>query len=253
MKTPRDIAVHASGFVALAFAFAFALPALGAQGDRPRDPPKAPPPAAVVPTPPPGPKAPRPSAVEGGSLYAIQERKYRPGHEFRVAGGYLPQDAFYKGTTLDLSYAYHFNDFFSWEALRGMYSDNKDTDLTTRLRTEFKVVNDPYEKVQYMLMSHFQLTPFYGKQTWMNRGVLHQELYFLAGPSGVGWVIHENGHADHQKNFRPSVDLGFGFRAYASKLVSLKLEAFENFYKKEDGSIDEQAYVTLVLSFSSGR
>lgn len=238
-----------------AFLFLLAAPAAhAAQGDRARD-PKATPPAATAPTPTPAPGAVanRPGAVEGGSLYAIQPRKYHPGHEFRLATGYLPQDAFYKGTTFDFSYTYHFSDFFSWEALRGVYSYNKDTDLVRRLRDEFKVINDPYEKVQYLFSTHFQITPFYGKQTLMNRGVIHQELYFLGGFGGVGWVIHENGKADRPKNFRPAVDAGFGFRVYASKMVSFKLETYENFYQKEDGSFKDQVYVSLGISLSRSR
>lgn len=227
--------------------------AWAAQGDHPHEDRKPPPPAAVTPTPPPESKANRPSQVEGGTLYSIQTRQYRPRHEFRLATGYLPQDAFYKGTTVDFSYTYHFSDAVSWEVMRGVYSWNHDTDLVRRLRDEFTVTNDPYEKVQYLLASHLQITPFYGKETLFNRHIIHQELYFLTGPAGVGWVIHENGHADRPKNFRPAWDLGFGFRWYASRAVSFKLEALENFYEKEDSSYDNQVYVTLGISLSSSR
>src|SRR5439155_18477388 len=123
-----------------------------------------------------------------------------------------------------------------------------DTDLVRRLRDEFKVTNDPYEKVQYLAATHVQFSPFYGKQTVMNRHVLHNELYFLAGGGGVGWVIHENGRSDRPKNFRPAVDVGFGFRWYASNAVSFKLEGLENFYTKRDGSVDHQVYVTFGVS-----
>lgn len=239
--------------LAAALVLSIAPAAQAAQGDRPHDNKPAPSAAATPTPPPPGPPANRPSQVEGGTLYVIQPRAYHPGHEFRIASGYLPQDAFYKGTTADFSYTYHFSDAVSWEVFRGVYSWNHDTDLVRRLRDEFKVTNDPYEKVQYLISTHAQLTPFYGKQTLFNRGVVHQELYFLAGPGGVGWVIHENGRADRPKNFRPAFDLGFGFRWYASRFLSFKLEGIENFFQKEDGSIDEQVYVTLGVSMSSNR
>ena len=226
--------------------------ASAAQGDRVHD-PKAPAPS-IAPTPTPLPStANRPAAEEGGRLYSIQPRRYHPGHEFRLAAGYLPQDAFYKGTTVDFSYTNHFNDFLSWEALRVVYSKNSDTDLTSRLKQEFNVVNDPYEKVQYLLSTHFQITPFYGKQTLMNRGIIHQELYFLGGPGGVGWVIHENGRSDRPINFRPAFDVGFGFRVYASELVSFKLETYENLYQKENGGVKDQVYVSFGVSLSTGR
>src|SRR5947208_587784 len=85
-----------------------------AQGDHPDHPDKL---VVGQATPVPTPLAPanRISAIEGGATYAIQPRKYHPGHEFRLAAGYLPQDAFYKGTTVDFSYGYHFSDFFALE------------------------------------------------------------------------------------------------------------------------------------------
>ncbi len=195
----------------------------------------------------------RPAAVEGGTLFAVQPRKFRPGHEFRLAGGFLPQDAFYKGTTADFSYIYHFSDVFSLEVLRAVYSWNHETDLDDRLRSEFNVENDPYEKVQYLFSTHAQITPLYGKHTIANRWIVHQELYFTGGIGGVGWLYHENGRSDRPKNFRPAIDVGVGFRWWMSRLVSVKLEALENLYTKDDGSIDDQVYVSLGLSLTSGR
>lgn len=229
--------------------FLVSLPAFAAQGDHPDRPDK---PQAGQATPAPTPEiANRISATEGGALYAIQPRRYHPGHEFRIAGGYLPQDAFYKGTTIDVSYGYHFNDFFALELLRGVYSWNHNTDLPYRLRHEFNVEPDPYEKVQYLIASHAQFTPLYGKHALFNHWIIHQELYFLAGGGGVGWVIHENGRSDRPETFRPAADLGFGFRWYASNAVSFKLEGLENFYEKRDGSLDHQIYVTFGVSLST--
>src|SRR5690349_18063322 len=151
----------------------FSFPAFGAQGDR-LDETTKPKEAIPQPSPTPESKANRPSAVEGGSAYVIQKRKFQIGHEFRLASGYMPMDAFYKGTTFDFSYSYHFNDFVSYEVLRGLYSWNHDTDLRQRLKEEFDVDNDPYEKAQYMIFTSLRITPFYGKQVLLNRAIIHQ-------------------------------------------------------------------------------
>lgn len=195
----------------------------------------------------------RPAAVEGGSLYSIQPRKYQPGHEFKLATGFLPQDAYYKGTTIDFSYTYHFSDVFAVEALRGIYSWNHKTDLVRRLEEEFQVENDPFEKVQYLISSHVIVTPFYGKQTLFNRAVVHQELYFIGGVGGVGWVLQENGRSDRPTEFRPAIDIGAGFRWYVSKMVSVRFEAYENLFQTKDGGIDDQVYVSFGLSLSTRR
>ena len=238
--------------LALALSLA-AFPALAAQGDR-LDETAKPKEAIPAPSPTPNdPKANRPSAVEGGSTYIIQKRKFTIGHEFRLAGGYLPMDAFYKGTTGDFGYSYHFNDFFSWEVMRGLYSYNKDTDLRARLSEEFDVENDPYEKTQYMIFTLFRFTPFYGKQVILNRVIVHQELYFIGGPGGVGWVLHENGRSDVPTAFRPAFNIGAGFRWYLSRMVSLRLEVMEDFYQKADNSVDDQVYVSFGISLSTPR
>ncbi len=224
--------MNASGPSALALAaMLIAVPA-GASGDGARTPP---------------------SAREGGTVYVVQDRRFRPGHEFRLAAGWLPQNAFYKGTSFDFSYAYHFSDFVTWEVLRGAYSWNHTTDLSRRLRSEFDVDNDPYEKAQYLLSTHVQFAPFYGKQALLERWIVHHELYATTGIGGVGWALHENGKADRLTSFRPAFDLGVGFRWYSSHLLSYRLEVIENLYFKEGGGIDDQVYVTLGVSLSTRR
>lgn len=225
-------------------AFALAAPALGQTPTGKK--------AEAVPQATPTPEPERPSAAEGGTTYVIQPRKFRIGHEFRLATGYLPMDAFYKGAAFDFGYGHHFGDFFSAE-LRGLYSWNHDTDMRRRLNREFQVDNDPFEKTQYMIWANFRVTPFHGKQVVLNRVIVHQELFFFGGPGGVGWAYAENGRSDVPSEFRPAVNLGAGFRWYLSPRLSVRLEAMENFYQKADGSIDDQIYVNAGLSISTKR
>ena len=194
-----------------------------------------------------------PEEAEGGTAYVVQPRRFRSGHEFRFATGYLPQDAFYKGTPAELSWSYHFSDLFSWEVIRGGYSWNHTTDLSSRLRDEFAVDNQPYQKAQYFLFSHARFSPLYGKTALFGRSLVHQEIYFVGGAGGIGWMHHENGRADTPVNFRPAVNVGMGFRWHLSDLVSLRLEALEDFYQKPNGQIDDQIYMTFGVSLSTKR
>lgn len=179
---------------------------------------------------------------EGGTLFAVQKKVYRPGHEFHVSGGWLPQDAFWKGYTGDFSYRYHFSDFFALEVIRLAYSRNFDTDLKEQLLTEFPepLESDPFEEVQYIVSSHAVFKPFYGKSAFMNRKVLRQELYFLVGAGGIAWKI-----GSKSTGMRPTVDFGVGLRYWVSRRASVRLEALENIFMDADGSPDDMIYLSL--------
>lgn len=181
----------------------------------------------------------------------IQERKHQPHHEFRVSLGYLPQDPFYKAAGPDVAYTWHRSPYFSWEILRLGYFASVDSEIRQQLRAEFDAIDDPYEKASYMVTSHAQFTPFYGRYTVMNRGILYQETYFTGGGGMIGWTKPENG--DSGGGLRPTVDGGLGFRWYASSRMSVKLELLEQFFMRSDGSIGDQFYLTFGASYTLGR
>lgn len=187
----------------------------------------------------------------------IQERIHQPKHEFRLGLAYLPQDPFYKGYGPDLAYVWHPNEYLSWEVVRVAYFAHLDTEIRRQLAAEFDASKDPYEKVQFLLFSHAQFTPFYGRYTVMNRGVLHQETYFIAGAGLVGWAEAEAARADDTSGgsggARPGADIGIGFRWYASKKLSLKLEVLDQFVMLSDGSLGTQFLISFTGSFSTPR
>jgi outer membrane beta-barrel protein len=184
----------------------------------------------------------------------IQKRAYLPKHEFRLAFAYLPQDPFWKGVGPDLSYTWHPNEYWSWEVLRGAVFTTYDSDLRNKLRSQFDAKNDPYEKASYILASHVQFTPFYGRYSLLNRLVVHQESYATAGLSANGWSAAEgqpaNGASKPNGGLRPGFDFGIGFRWYTSHKTSVKLEALENFFMRENGTAGDQFWLTLGVSFS---
>lgn len=189
-----------------------------------------------------------PGLEEGGRLVAVQEKQFNPAHEFHISAGWLPQDAFWKGYTLDASYRYHFSDVFALEVFRFALSRNVDTDLKKQLLEEFPAPfeADPFEEVDFMLTSHAILKPFYGKSAFFNRGVVRQELYFLAGGGAIRWSID-----DDVTGIRPTFDFGLGLRYWISRRVSVRLEALENLFVDADGSVDDMIYLSLGVTIST--
>lgn len=181
----------------------------------------------------------------------VLEPKYQPRHEFRLSLGYLPQDPFWKGFGPDVSYTWHRSRYFSWEILRVGYYVHYDSELRNKLRSEFDAIDDPYEKAQYMLTSHAQFTPFYGRYSFLNRRIVHQELYFTGGGGLIGWTKPEDG--SNGGGFRPTLDVGLGFRWYTSQRSSFKIEVLEQLHMRSDGSLGDQFYLTIGGSFFLNR
>ena len=190
----------------------------------------------------------QPITEEGGRLFVVQEKKFRPAHEFHFGTGYLPQDAFWKGYTIDLSYRYHFGDFFALEVFRFALSRNFDTDLKRQLLEEFPapLQADPFEEVQFMFTAHAILKPFYGKSAFFNRRVLRQELYFMAGGGGINWK-----QGSEITGIRPTFDFGIGLRYWVGRRVSIRLEVVENLFLEADGTVDDMIYLSLGVTVNT--
>lgn len=180
---------------------------------------------------------------------AIEQRRFDPKHEFRVSLGYLPQDPFWKGVGPDASYTWHTSEYVSWEVLRVAGYTTYDSEIRRTLRGQFDATKDPYEKPQFMVGSHVQWTPFYGRYTFMNRRVLHQETYLTLGGAMWSWQKPED-PAINGGGIRPAGDFGLGFRWYASSRMSVKLELIEDFFMRSDGTVGDQFYMTFGGAFS---
>lgn len=182
----------------------------------------------------------------------VEQRLYAPHHEFRLAVAYLPQDPFWKAVGPDLSYTWHLNEYFSWEVVRGAVFTTYDSSLRNKLKSEFDKSQDPYEKASFIVASHVQITPFYGRYTVMNRGVVHQETYFTLGLAANGWTKPNDGKTNGG-GVRPGFDGGLGFRWYLSRRASVKLEVLENLFMRSDGTAGDEVWLTLGASFATSR
>ncbi|RMG20128.1 MAG: outer membrane beta-barrel domain-containing protein [Deltaproteobacteria bacterium] len=144
---------------------------------------------------------------------AVQNRRHLETHEFGVAIGLLPLDAFTKGLTISLAYTYHFNETFAWEMLQGTYSIPIRTPLNDDLEA-LDIRPTPFEVVQAYATSNFIFKPIYWKGAWLNGKLIYGEIFTTVG-GGAGILT---------RSIRPAVDVGLGFRFYASENVSFRLD-----------------------------
>ena len=152
-------------------------------------------------------------AEEDYSAMVVQNRRFDPTHEFGVAVGWLPLDAFTKGVSVSGSYTLHFSGSWAWEVAQFYYSLQYDTDLASEL-TAFDLAPTPFEVVNYFVTSSAVWKPLYWKGSWLNSTLSYGELFLVMG-GGYGWLT---------RSARPAVDLGGGFRVYGNELFSFRLD-----------------------------
>jgi outer membrane beta-barrel protein len=172
----------------------------------------------------------------------IQNRKYRLGHEFTLAGGALPLDPFFKGATVGGRYTFHVNDFHAVE-LSGHYSFNFDTYITEQLLQNFGVQRDSLPGLTALFDLNYVVKPFYGKFALANRKLLYQEVYFVAGAAGSYWT-------DASLGFGP--DIGGGVRFFMGETVSLRADLRHAVLFRGIPILDEDFSVDNVLQLHAG-
>ena len=153
---------------------------------------------------------------EAPRVFSIQERPYRLGHEFTLGLGVLPLDAFYVGVTATASYTYHFSDFWAWEIAGGSYSLNFDTGLTSTLFDKYGVVpvRGGGERIKTFATTSVVVKPLFGKLSIFNDDIIYSETFFVGG---LGPMLKG-------EFWRPTLDLGVGFRFWTSGVLSWRLD-----------------------------
>jgi outer membrane beta-barrel protein len=180
-----------------------------------------------------------------GTVSAVQQRPYRMQHEFNLAVGVLPLDAFYKGLFAQVGYTYHWTDTFAWQVGRGAYNYPARTGLREELERVYNVLPTAVDEVQYFIGSDLMWKPFYGKMAVLNRVVWHGEAYLM-----LGGTIFKFTNA-----FRPAVNLGGGVRLFVSRYASFRLEFTDNIVLPTGGgstSIMQVATVSFLLGVNLG-
>lgn len=167
---------------------------------------------------------------------AVQNRQRTPTHEFTVAAGLLPLDAFEKGATASVAYTLHFTDVWGWEVLHAVYSAGLTTDLEAELAA-FDLQPTPFERLEYFVTSNAVFKPLYWKGAWLDGPLSTGELLLLVG-GGYGWLTRTE---------RPAVDAGAAVRVYLGEHVSARLDVrWHGFLNTED--VHNELWIGLGLS-----
>ena len=187
---------------------------------------------------------------------AIQRRKYELNHELRLALGSLPLDAYQKGWSASLGYTLHLSEYFSWEILQVTGALLTSTDLRDELIEAFAISEDDFAAPRFLVTTGVELAPFYGKQTFMNGGIGHQQL-LIGAYAGVAFGDRGDFGATLE-DFRPLVGLGLGYRLFVSRSLSLRLDVrdFVSFRRaildNESFEVENILFMTLSASFTFG-
>jgi len=158
---------------------------------------------------------------------------------------FLPLDAYYKPLLVDLAASYQFNDFFSWEVIRGglpIYKHN--TKLNSQIESAVQkqtgdtgiviVDDDRMKKLQYRVSSTGFLNLLYSKSNFFNKGVVYH--YWQAGFGASYWDF-KKGSKKAQKQY--GVDLVLRARFFLSEqfMVNLRLAQTVGFNSKAPKNI----------------
>lgn len=193
---------------------------------------------------------------EPSERQAIQRRKYDLNHELSLSLGSLPLDPYQKGWSVSLGYTLHLNDYWSWEIVQVTGALLTSTDLRDELINFFAIPEEDFAAPRFMLTSGLELSPFYGKQSWLNDPIGHQQL--LIGVYG-GVAFGDRGDiAGTLEDFRPIIGLGLGYRLFVSQSLSLRLDVrdFASFRRairnNESFEVENILFITLSASFGFG-
>jgi outer membrane beta-barrel protein len=176
-----------------------------------------------------------------GTVAAIQDRAYRMAAEFDLAVGVLPLDAFTKQVYAQVSFVYHFTDYFAWQVGRGAYGYNWSTGLKNELEKTYAVLPTTIDAVQFFVGSDLMFTPFFGKIAVLNRFVVFYEAYLLLGATVFKYT----------NAFRPAINVGGGVRVFQNKYVSYRLEVSDNVVIRDKPEQVLQINLMLALNFGS--
>ena len=187
---------------------------------------------------------------------AIQRRKYDLNHELRLALGSLPLDPYQKGWSVSLGYTLHLDDYWSWEIVQVTGALLTSTDLRDELIDFFAIPEEDFAAPRFLVTTGLELAPLYGKQTFLNDPVGHQQL--LVGLY-AGVAFGDRGDiAGTLEDFRPIVGLGLGYRLFVSRQMSFRLDVrdFASFRRairnNESFEVENILFITLSASFGFG-
>lgn len=166
-------------------------------------------------------------------VYAIQNRVFHRSHELDLSVGYIADDDFFHVYPIGLGYTYHFNEKIAWEVARVQYMFNQDKELKSTLENEFNVTPERFPEQTYSYHSHLVYKPLYGKHTWLNRGIINNEIYFFAGAGMVHYEWRQSYGAAETEDAL-SLSFGAGLKYFLNEKFCLNVEIRDLVNLRED-------------------
>ncbi len=179
----------------------------------------------------------------GGTAVVIQERQFTMAHEFTLATGTYPLDAFKKGVALSGRYTLHFDEFNAWEIVGGAYSLNIDSGLADILRGKFGVQAEALPTLLVVADTNYVMKPLYGKFTLFNSVILYQEMLFAGGLTVTYWS---------DGSFRPGPDVGAAIRFFVWDWLSVRFDLRHAVVMNGVPVLDPNAQIDNVLYLGAG-
>ncbi len=176
------------------------------------------------------------SADDRYSGVAVQNRQNLIDHEFGLAVGILPMDAFTKGLTVSGSYTLHFSEAWAWEIAQFFWSFHLETDLRDELRAAGNLKPTPFEVLNFFVTTNAVFKPVYWKGSALNRSLVYGEMLVLLGAGYAQWT----------RSDRPVVDAGVALRFFAGEWFSFRLDTrYLLFVSTDGGSVDHDVWIGL--------
>jgi hypothetical protein len=166
------------------------------------------------------------SSSEKSAYGPIQQRLYEMNHELSLGWAYLPLDPYYKGYGVQVAYTIHFNRLWGLELFRVGWSYNLDSKLKTKLIDSLPDVSPvEFPGVIFFENTNLIFKMLYGKQTFLNRTVLHFEVFATAGGALLVRNPYNVTELDtHYLLFELGVNAGFGFRIWIDPTWSVRVD-----------------------------
>jgi outer membrane beta-barrel protein len=159
----------------------------------------------------------------------IQRRMYKMKHEVSFGLAYLPLDSYYKGYGVQLAYTIHLSPVVAIELFRIGWSYNVDTKLKKKLLTTIPDVHqEDFPAVVFFENTNLVLNVLYGKHSFLNRMVLHFELFVTGGAAFVFRnpfnVFELDEETKGYSRFELGLNAGVGFRVWIDPTWSVRVD-----------------------------
>lgn len=173
---------------------------------------------------------------------AMLQRRYMPRtgrFEAYLGLNTILNDAFFTAVGADARLAYYFTEKYGLEATALMLASG-DRQTTKDLRNKIGIATTSLIAPKSYFGADFKWSPVYGKMSYMNRKIIHYDMYFAAG----------GGSTTHSSGSSPTFHIGTGQNFALSKALTFRWNLDLNMYSatsKVGGNSTSGSYQNLYL------